>query len=237
MVDRPQGPPRREGGHARGRWLQLGARVEGVHFGLVGIAVEVAHQHGVGMVAEQVGNEVDLGPPRLRAQRQVRHCHRQRVVAAAKGCQQYPAPLDPAGQCMVFHQARFQLAEQAVGAGRHATHAAVGLVAPVGEAGAFGQVMGLVGETGAQTARIGFLQADDVVPPGQDRDGVQGAAFVAGGQHVRPAAGHVVVVTAGAGSRLDIGAEQAQPADGHSGCGAAITIGRARRPGPQRARR
>src|SRR3546814_6611721 len=49
---------------------------------------------------------------------------------------------------------RSELAQQAVGAGGETADAAVGLVAPVIEAATLGQVMGLVGEPGAQTARV-----------------------------------------------------------------------------------
>src|SRR5690606_23821979 len=108
-----------------------------------------------------------------------------------------------------------KLAQQGVGAGGEAADAAVGLVAPVVEAAALGQVVGLVGEAGPQAARIAFLQSDDVVFAGQARDLVERAALVARRQHVRPAAGHIVVVAARAGAGLDVGAEQLEPARRH----------------------
>src|SRR5690606_19691801 len=86
--------------------------------------------------------------------------------------------------------------------------APVGLVAPVVETAAFGQVVGLVGEARAPAARVAFLQADDVVAAGQLGDRVERAALVARRQHVRPAAHRVVAVAARAGAGLDVGAEQ-----------------------------
>src|SRR5690606_39842679 len=109
--------------------------------------------------------------------------------------------------------------EQAVGAGGELAHAAVGLVGPVVEAAALGQVVGLVGEARAPAAGVGFLQAHDVVAAGQAGDGVEHAALVAGGQHVRPASGGVVAVAAGAGAGLDDGAEQLQPLRAGVGAG------------------
>src|SRR3546814_20013970 len=103
---------------------------------------------------------------------------------------------------------RSELAQQAVGAGGETADAAVGLVAPVIEAATLGQVMGLVGEPGAQTARLAFLQADDVVFAGQARNRVERAALVAGRQHVRPAARDLLAVAARAGAGLAVGASQ-----------------------------
>jgi hypothetical protein len=91
------------------------------------------------------------------------HRHRQAVGAVAEPGQQHAAPADAAGQGVVLHFHRFQLAQQAVGAGGDPAHAPVRLVAPVVEAGALGQVVGLVGEARAQAARVGLLQADDVM--------------------------------------------------------------------------
>ena len=133
---------------------------------------------------------------------------RQAVVAFAEARQQHAAAGDAAGQRMVGDFQRLELAEQAVGAGGDAAHAPVGLVAPVIEATAFGQVMGLVGEAGAPAAGIAFLQADDVVAAGEFGDGVERAALVARRQHVRPAARRVVAVATRAGAGLDVGAEQ-----------------------------
>src|SRR5690606_37759781 len=70
------------------------------------------------------------------------------------------------------------------------------------------QVVGLVGEAGPPAARIALLQADDVVRTGELGNRVQGAALVARGQDVRPAAYRVVAVAARAGAGLDVRAEQ-----------------------------
>src|SRR5690606_9559581 len=118
------------------------------------------------------------------------------------------------GQRVVADAHRLELAQQAVGAGGHAADAAVGLVGPVVEAGALGQVVGLVGEARTQAARVGLLQADDVVLRGQFGDRIQAGALAPGRQRVRPAAGHVVAVAAGAGAGLDVGRQHPQPARG-----------------------
>src|SRR5688572_19246185 len=120
---------------------------------------------------------------------------------------------------MVDDLARLQLAQQPVGAGGDAADAAVGLVAPVVEATALGEVMGLVGKTRAQAARVAFVESDDVVRAGELGDGIEAAALVARRQHVRPAARDVVVVAARARPRLDVGAQQAEPACGHGAAG------------------
>src|SRR5690606_32458066 len=116
----------------------------------------------------------------------------------------HPAPGEAGGQRMVDHGRRLEPAERSVGTGGDAADAAVGLVAPVIEAGALGEVVGLVGETRAQAAGVGFLQAHDVVRAGELRDLVQRAALVAAGQHVRPAPGDVVAIAAGTGTGLDV---------------------------------
>ena len=87
------------------------------------------------------------------------------VVAVAEMRHQHAAAADAARQRVVDHLARLQLAQQAVGAGGDAADAAVGLVAPVVEAAALGEVVGLVGEARAQAARVALVEADDVVPP------------------------------------------------------------------------
>src|SRR3970282_1321979 len=91
--------------------------------------------------------------------------------------------------------------------------------APVVEAAGLGEVMGLVGETRAQAAGIGLVEADDVVTASQLRDRAQAAALVAGGEHVRPAARDVIAVAARAGACLDVRAQQAQPARTTGGAG------------------
>ena len=229
MVDRALRPPRGEGGDAIRRWLQASAAIQPLHFRLIRVAVEVAHQHRVGVVSQQFGDEVDLRLARPAAQRQMRHRHGQRVIAIAESADQHATALDPAGQRMLFDPFGFQLAQQAVGAGGDAAHPAVGLVAPVGEATALRQIVGLVGEAGAQAARIRLLQADDVVAAREFGDQIQRAALVAGRQYVRPAAGHVVLVAAGARTRLDIGAQQAQPARLHQAAGSGVVRPAARR--------
>ncbi len=105
------------------------------------------------------------------------HSHRQAIGAIAELGQQHAAPADAAGQGVILHFNRFQLAQQAVGAGGDPTHAPVRLVAPVIEAGALGQIVGLVGEARAQAARVGLLQADDVMVARQGGDRVKAAAL------------------------------------------------------------
>ena len=129
------------------------------------------------MVGQQLGNEAELGHPRTGAQGQMRYRNGQAIAAIAELGQQHAAPADTAGQGVVLHFHRFQLAQQAVGAGGDATHAPVRLVAPVIEAGALGQVMGLVGEARAQAARVGLLQADDVMTARQSGNRVKAAAL------------------------------------------------------------
>src|SRR4249919_185551 len=131
------------------------------------------------------------------------------VVAEAR--QQYPAAGDAARQGVVDDLDRFQLAQQAIGAGGDATDTTVGLVAPVVEAATLGQVVRLVGEPRAQAAGVALVEADDVVFAGQLRDGVQAQAL-AHRQHVRPAAGGVVAVATRARAGLDVGAQQFQAA-------------------------
>src|SRR3546814_21058839 len=82
----------------------------------------------------------------------------------------------------------------------------VWLVAPVVEAAAFGQVVGLVGEARAPAARVAFLQPDDVVAAGKLGDRVERAALVARRQPVRPAAHRVIAVAPRAGAGLAVGA-------------------------------
>src|SRR5690606_6108891 len=96
-------------------------------------------------------------------------------------------------------------------------------------------------------ARIGLLQADDVVAGGQLRDRVQAGALAPGGQRVRPAAGDVVAVTAGAGGGLEVGRQHPPHAGGRRArlehgparfCGLHVGHGRgihAVAPGAQRA--
>jgi len=107
----------------------------------------------------------------------MRHCHRQAIGAVAELGQQHAAPADAAGQGVILHFNRFQLAQQAIGAGCDPAHAPVRLVTPVVEAGALGQVVGLVGEARTQAARVGLLQADDVMVARQRGDRVQAAAL------------------------------------------------------------
>ncbi len=214
MVDRPFRAPAGEGGHQAAGRLQPGLAVQHLHFRALGLAVEIAHQHRVGVVGHQVGDEIQLRQARTHAQRQVRDGDRQPFAAVAEARQQHAASADAAGQGVILHFHRFQPAEQAIGAGRDPAHAPVGLVAPVVEAGALGQVVGLVGETRAQAAGVGLLQADDVAAAGEPGDRIQAGALAARRQRVRPAAGHVVAVAARAGAGLDVGREQAQGVGG-----------------------
>ena len=85
------------GTHERRR-LQAGALVQQFHFRPVGSAVEVAHQHRVRMVVQQLGDEGQLRAPRLRAQRQMRDRDRQALVAVAEPRHQHAAAGDAAGQ-------------------------------------------------------------------------------------------------------------------------------------------
>ncbi len=107
----------------------------------------------------------------------MRYRNSQAIATIAELGQQHAAPADTAGQGMVLHFHRFQLAQQTVGAGGDAAHAPVRLMAPVIEAGALGQVMGLVGEARAQAARVGLLQADDVMTARQSGNRVKAAAL------------------------------------------------------------
>src|SRR5690606_38319613 len=109
---------------------------------------------------------------------------------------------------MIHHLHRLVAAEQRVGAGGDVGDLAIGLVGPVVEAAALGQVVGLVGEARAPAARVAFLQADDVVGARQLGDLVQRLALATHRQHVRPAAHRVIAVAAGAGAGLDVGAPQ-----------------------------
>src|SRR5690606_32714589 len=109
---------------------------------------------------------------------------------------------------MIHHLHRLVAAEQRVGAGGDVGDLAIGLVGPVVEAAALGQVVGLVGEARAPAARVAFLQADDVVGARQLGDLVQRLALATHRQHVRPAAHGVIAVAAGAGAGLDVGAQQ-----------------------------
>src|SRR3546814_902619 len=147
--------------------MQARVPVQHVHLRPVGGAVEVAHQHRVRVLGQQFGDERQLRQPRLAAQRQVGDGDRQALVAFAEARQQHAAAGNPAGQGVVGHLQRLELAQQAVGAGGHVAHAPVWLVAPVVEAAAFGQVVGLVGEARAPAARVAFLQPDDVVAAGK----------------------------------------------------------------------
>ncbi|MNU96089.1 hypothetical protein D3C71_861160 [compost metagenome] len=96
----------------------------------------------------------------------MRHGHGQAFVTITEPRQQHAASAQAAGQGVVLYFHRLQPAEQAIGAGGHAAHAAVGLVAPIVEAGPLRQVMGLVGEARAQAAGVGLLQAHDVATAG-----------------------------------------------------------------------
>ena len=184
VVDRPLRPPAGEGvDHAGGR-LQAGGTEQRLHFRAVDRAVEVAHQHRMRMVVQQIGDEGELRGARRGAKREVDDGDHQPVVAIAEPRQQDAAAAEAAGQRVVDDFARFELAQQAVGAGGDAANPAVGLVAPVIEAGALGEVMGLVGETRAQAAGVAFVEADDVLAAGQLGDEVQAATLVAGRQHV-----------------------------------------------------
>ncbi|KAG1252471.1 hypothetical protein G6F66_015204 [Rhizopus arrhizus] len=107
----------------------------------------------------------------------MRHRHGETVGTVAELGQQHAAPADAAGQGVVLHFHRFQLAQQPVGAGGAPTPAPGRLGAPVIEAGALGQVMGLVGEARAQAARVGLLQADDVMFARQGGNRVKAAAL------------------------------------------------------------
>jgi len=177
VVDGPVRAPAGEGRHHAARGLQPRLLVQHLHFRALGQAVEIAHQHCVRVVGQQLGDEAELRHPRTRAQRQVGHGHGQAVLAIAELGQQHAAPADAAGQGVVLYFHRFQLAQQPVGAGCHSAHAPVRLVAPVIEAGTLGQVVGLVGEARPQAARVGLLQADDVMAARQGGDRVQAAAL------------------------------------------------------------
>ena len=121
-------------GFTRGRWarairrrLQPRVAVQRLHFGRSGIAVEIAHQHGVGMVAEQLGDEFELRAAIRPGE--MRHRHRQRGFAVAETRQQHATPARLA-DVVGPHLARLELAEQAVGAGGRTAHPPVRLVAP-----------------------------------------------------------------------------------------------------------
>ena len=212
MVNRTLWVPAREGvDHAVGR-LQASAPVEQLHFRCIGTGIEITHQHDVLVLIEHIADKVELGLARLRAQGQMRHRHAQTRIAASELRQQQTTPLHPARQGMIGDIDRFNPAQQAIRAGSKAADAAVGLMAPVREAGAFGQVMRLIGKARAQTARIAFVQTDDVVLGRQRGDRIQRTALASCRKRMRPTAGEVIAVASGTGSRLNIGAEQFEPA-------------------------
>ena len=216
MVQAALRGPAGEGAHPFRRRLERGFAVQRAHFRRVEIAVEVAHQHQPRFLRQQVGQETQLQLPRLHAQRQVGDGQRPGLLALAVFRHQHAAAGDAAGQGVIEHFGRFHPAQQRVAAARDARDAPVRLVAPERELRLFGQVIGLVGETRTQAARVRFLQPHHVVIAGHLRQRVEVDALAVG-QHVRPAAGDVVAVGARARTGLDIGAEQAQAVVGGFG--------------------
>ena len=76
--------------------------------------------------------------------------------------------------------------------------------------GLMGEILGLVDEAAAQTARVHFLQTDQIVFPQHVSNAVQIVQPLAVRQEVLPTAGHILTVLPGVDARLDVVAEQLQ---------------------------
>ena len=210
VVQRPPRLPAGKGQRRLRRRLQAAFAEQVAHLGAVRFGIEVAHQHRMREILQQLGDETELARPRRGAQRQVRNHHRQRAVAFAELRQQGAAAGDPAGQRVIKHRMRLQPADQAVRRMGQPRHRPVRLVAPERHAGGFGKVAGLVEKARAQAAGIGLLQADQVELRQHLGQPVEVVHLAATGQHRVDAAGDVLAVALHAAAGQDVAAQQAQ---------------------------
>ena len=175
---------------------------------LRGRRVEIAHQHGVRMLAEQLGDEAELAHARGRPSERCAMT----TTSASSPAETRPqrAAARECGRAADSRALRRAAAcEQAIARCRQPRHAPVRLMAPERKLGGFGEVLRLVEETRAQAARIGFLQADEVELADHAREHVEVRAL-AGRQHVFPAVRDVVAIAAHAAAGEDVAAQELQ---------------------------
>ena len=90
-------------------------------------------------------------------------------------------------------------------------HLAIDLLEPIRKTGAPGQIFGEVIESGAQTARVGFLKRDKVIAPEPLRHGIEITPTILMRQEVLPAVQEVICIASGRHAGLYVVIEYMEP--------------------------
>jgi hypothetical protein len=108
-----------------------------------------------------------------------------------------------------MHIVRLYPAQQTVTVQSDGAEATVDLVVPVGEAGVFGQVLGLYDTVAAQAAAVHFLQADNIKGFNNVGNAVEIWQAFSAGPYMTPTTRKVIPIRFCADSGLDV--ETGQP--------------------------
>lgn len=207
MIDGPFCGPAWEGRQANLRGRKTGELKQPAHFRRQQIAVEIAHQHQSLPIGQQFGEIGNLHAARTGTERQMSNREMPGQAFIGKFCEQHTTPGNSARQYEMLDLGRLQAREQGVARAGEAADAACSLVRAEGESGFFRQIIRLVGESGAQTARVALLKTDHIEGRISLGQGIEVAAFAVR-KHMRPRTRHILAICAGGRSGLDIAAKE-----------------------------